>query len=64
MNINVSIIFVIYVIGVILDFLYEYFDIKRECLHGQNPKIEYIFIRALFFPITWLRKMWSYTKCD
>lgn len=70
---NIKIILIIYLLIVILHFLIEYISIKNKCkkeynmikhkfVYIEKPKLDYCFYRALFFPITWIRMMWKYTK--
>lgn len=56
-----------YGIIALLHFIFEYRRIKKTChkflgTYVEKPKFDYCFFRALFFPITWLRMMWKYTK--
>ena len=58
---------IVYGVIALLHFIIEYHSIKKTCdrfidTYLEKPKLDYCFFRALFFPITWLRMMWKYTK--
>lgn len=53
---------IIYFSIAVIQFICEYKSIKKKCTYRQKPKLDYCFIRAIFFPITWIRLMWKYTK--
>lgn len=58
------VIIIIYGIIAITHFVCEYVSIKKGCWNNQRPRLSYCFFRALFFPVTWIRLMWNYTKPD
>lgn len=53
-----------YIIIVSIHFICEYKSIKRKCDYRHKPKLDYCFIRAIFFPIIWFRLMLKYTKTN
>lgn len=55
-----EIIIVSYIVIAILSFAYEYYDVKKECSKTQHPKFDYCFIRGIFFPLVWIKKICDY----
>lgn len=58
------VILIAYVVIASIHFICEYKSIKKECDYRHKPKLDYCFIRAIFFPITWIRLMLEYTKAN
>lgn len=64
---TIKIALIIYIVIAVTHFCLEYHSIKRSCkkfldTYYERPKLDYCFFRALFFPVTWIRLMWKYTK--
>ena len=59
---NMKTFIIVYFAIVVIHFICEYVSIKKECTYNSKPRLSYCFFRALFFPITWIRLMWEYTK--
>ena len=58
------VILIVYIVIAVIHFICEYCSLDKQCSLNEKPRLDYCFFRSLFFPITWIRLMWKYTKAD
>lgn len=50
----------VYIIIAVIWFICTYRAVENKCQYGETPKLDYCFIRGLFFPLVIMKKIFEY----